>query len=104
MLRLLTYLVSFLKLLVLGKWSPPGHVYDVSAADFADLCESVVDLTERLGKVERQAESTRQKVYRDDGKKEAEGVVGVAEPSAQARQNFLANLGSGDEVPPGVLF
>jgi len=106
MLRLLTYLVTFLKLLVLGKWYPPAHVKDVSAADYEDWCAAVNDMAERLVIAERAIEATQRKVYRDEKSKEGKEVIPqVTVPPAQetAPAGILAALEAGDRVPDGLL-
>lgn len=102
MLRLLIYFASFLKLLILGKWYPPGHVRDVSAVDFEALVEAVQETQARLRTTELQVEATRKKVYRDDGKKEAEEVIPVVASRPTLEQKF-SSLSDGAEVPPDFL-
>jgi len=105
MLRVFTYLVALLKLLLIGKWYPPAHVRDVSAQEFADWQNCVSALYGRLEVIERTVEATRKKVYREEVKtKEGEEAVIVA-PSPAAQEapapSTLAGLQAGDEVPPG---
>jgi len=112
MIRLVVLLISFLKLLLYGRWYPPAHVQDVSSRQFADLCQSVGNIEARLYEVEKVAESTRKKVYRDDVKgkveEEIQTVVGNASPIGKpvdvvvpvAADNRLAKLQAGDVVVP----
>jgi len=106
MLRLFVYFASFLKLLMLGRWYPPAHVRDVPAQDFLDLKEAMIEFSERLGAAERQTESTRKKVYRDDGKEAAVNEVeAVMKPKIPmpSPANPLSGLEAGDQVPEGLL-
>ena len=66
MLRVFAYLFAVLKLLSLGRWYPPAHVRDVSANDYAEFKDFVVELVQRIYDVEKQVEATRKKVYRDE--------------------------------------
>lgn len=107
MIRLFAYLMSVLRLLLLGRWRSPGYVRDVSASDFNTLTEAVVDIEQRLATTERQAEATRKKVYREDvkgdGAKEAEVAINQITSAPTSRQQALSQLQSGDEVPVGLL-
>lgn len=106
MLRFIVYFASILKLLVLGRWYPPAHVRDVSSEDYRALSDFVTEIEDRLGQVERQAEATRKKVYRDEVKAEpvsgAESV-GPGVQTAPTPQDFLSGLEAGDQVPDGIL-
>ena len=103
MLRLITYLIAFLKLLLMGKWYPPAHVRDVSAADFVDLLENVSDLRMWLEACQRQTEATRKKVYREEAKisdEELDKLIPKPEPSPKGAPGGLV---SGDFVPEGLF-
>jgi len=93
MLRLLILLVSFVKLVLVGKWYPPAHVRDVSARSFLEVVEAVKLIDARLRACERQTESTRQKVYRATDKGEA-AQEDVPQPAAPPATSYQA----GDEV------
>jgi len=99
MLKLVVYLVSILKLIALGRWIQPGHVRDVSAADFNILVESVNNLAGNLDEVARQTEATRKKVYRDEVKSDGDRFI----PAPAIKESVLPNLQAGDEVPPGIF-
>lgn len=108
MLRLIVFLVAFLKLLALGKWYPPAYVRDVSVREFEELKAIIVDLAKGLNEVEHQAEATRQKVYRTDTKTIREDDGGGEMPPVETKTRggiteVLASLSSGDEVPPGLM-
>jgi len=113
MLRVFAYLFAALKLLLLGRWYPPAHVRDVSASDYAEFKDFVVELTQRVYEVEKQANATHRKVYRDStsegqdaGIKELVGATKAPAPPNSKPDNtgdFLARLGAGDEVPEGFL-
>jgi hypothetical protein len=103
MLRLITYLIALLKLISLGRWYPPGHVRDVSAEDFGNMLEVVNELTDKITAVERQAEATRKKVYRDEVEVKGEEPVIVSKDGGKQEVSTLAGLQAGDEVPPGLL-
>jgi len=101
MLRFLTYFLSFLKLLWIGKWYPPAYVQDVSVAVMRELIDTVNNHDQRLRVIETALEATRKKVYRDEKKSEAEEVL-VSSNHQPTPQNFLASLRDGDEVPIGI--
>ena len=107
MLRVIVYLIAVLKLLWAGKWYPPAHVLDVSAADYAYLEECVAEFSRRLYELEKQAEATRKKVYREEAKEsdeiEVNKILQKAEPQPAIPEQALGGMQAGDEVPVGVL-
>lgn len=114
MLRLLTYLASVLKLIVIGRWTPPGHVLDVSSDAFMELVNVVKELESRVREVEKLTEATRKKVYRDEVRAKTDEEIqrlvqapqnqAPVESLAQSLAQKLANLGPGDTLPEDIEF
>jgi len=81
----------------------PGVVAREQAFRLTEIIHWLTEIAKRLDTVEKKAEATRQKVYRDNGSEAEQVIAGGEVKSSPASANPLASLRAGELVPDDIL-